>query len=390
MPESEDIALLRQYSEEHSETAFATLVERYVNLVYSTALRRAGSAPAAEEITQAVFILLAKKADSLGGKTVLSGWLYHTAQLTAANFLRGEIRRQQREREAHMQSILNEPPTETWMQIAPLLEDAMARLGTRDRDAIVLRFFENKNLREVGAAIGTSEDAAKVRVNRALEKLRKMFAKRGVNSTTSVIAGAITAHSVHAAPAVLTKTIFAVAIAKGATAGTSTLALVKGALKVMAWTKAKTAMAVGVGVLFAAGSATIAVKEIKQKVQASSDVADDSWRVRVFDSRVMDKAKPQVKILPAKQAPGGYGSSANACMGIGASVGEIVTMAYQHGSTRTILPQKMPGGRYDFIAKSPPGSDAGAAFAALQEEVKKQFGLIGHLETRDEDVLVLV
>src|SRR6185503_18921981 len=113
MPESEDIALPRQYSEEHSETAFATLVERYVNLVYSTALRRAGSAPAAEEITQAVFILLAKKADSLGGKIVLSGWLYHTAQLTAANFLRGEIRPQQREQKAHMQSILNEPPTET-------------------------------------------------------------------------------------------------------------------------------------------------------------------------------------------------------------------------------------------------------------------------------------
>src|ERR1044071_3566406 len=101
MPESEDIELLRQYQEENSETAFNALVERYINLVYSTALRRAGSSSAAEEITQAVFILLAKKAGAIGKNTVLSGWLYHTTQLTAANFLRGEIRRQRREEEAH-------------------------------------------------------------------------------------------------------------------------------------------------------------------------------------------------------------------------------------------------------------------------------------------------
>src|SRR5215472_2473105 len=110
MPEPDDITLLRQYTGEHSEAAFTALAERHVNLVYSTALRRAGSPHAAEEITQAVFIILARKAGSLSAKTVLSGWLYHTARLTAGNFLRGEIRRQQREQEAHMQSILNEPP----------------------------------------------------------------------------------------------------------------------------------------------------------------------------------------------------------------------------------------------------------------------------------------
>ena len=390
MPESDDITLLRQYAEGNSEAAFAALVERYVNLVYSTALRRAGTPEAADEITQAVFILLAKKASAIGDKTILSGWLYHTTQLTAANFLRGEIRRQRREQEAHVQSVLNEPqPTdEAWRQIAPQLEDAMARLGTRDRDAIVLRFFENKNLREVGAALGASEDAAKVRVSRALEKLRKIFATHGVKSTTAVISGVISVKSVHAAPAALVKTISTVAIAKGTTAGTSTLALVKGVLKVMAWTKAKTAVAVGVGVLLAAGTTTVAVKEIKQKVQASTG-EDDSWRVSVFDSKVLAKAKPQVRILPATQAPGGYGSSANACMGIGASVKEILTMAYQHGSTRTIFPSKIPGGRFDFIAKLPPGSNPEAAFAALQDEVKKQFGLMGHVETRDEEVLIL-
>ena len=285
-----------------------------------------------------------------------------------------------------MQSVLNDPPPadEAWRQIGPLLEDAMAGLSARDRDALVLRFFENKNLRDVGAAIGTSEDAAKVRVSRALEKLRKMFTRRGVNSTTSIIAGAITVHSVHAAPAALIKTISSVAIAKGAAGGTSTLALVKGVLKVMAWTKAKTAVVVGVGLLLAAGTTTVAVKEITR---------DDSWRVRFFDSDVLDKAKPQVRILPAKSLPGGYGTSLLShggfgMMGIAAPVKGIVAIAYDANLLRTIFPADMPRGNYDFIAKLPPGSKKDA-FEALQEEVKKKFGLIAHTETREIDVLLL-
>ena len=214
MPEPEDIALLKQYAGEHSEAAFAMLVARYVNLVYSAALRSAGNEHAAQEITQAVFIVLARKADKLSRHTVLSGWLYQTARLTAANYLRTEIRRRNREQEAYMQAILNEPESGAWRQIAPLLDDAMGRLGEKDRDAIVLRFFENKSLGEVGLALGASEDAAKMRVNRALEKLRKIFSKRGVNSTTAAIAGAVSANSVQTAPVALAKTISVVAAAK--------------------------------------------------------------------------------------------------------------------------------------------------------------------------------
>ncbi len=393
MQESDDITLLRLYAEEHSEAAFAALTERHVNLVYSTALRRAGSPHAAEEITQAVFILLSKKAKSLRSKTVLSGWLYSTARLTAANFLRGEIRRQHREQEAHMQSILNEPPAgETWTQIAPLLEDAMAKLGERDRDALILRFFENKNLREVGVAIGTNEDAAKMRVNRALEKLRKMLGKNGVHSTTSVIAGVVSAHSVHAAPLGLAKTISAVAIAKEvAAASGSTITLVKGVLKVMAWTNAKTAIVVGVGMLLAAGTTTIAVKKFSQPVVAK--VADDSWRVRYFNSQALERAQPQVKILPAKSPSGGYGISINkgnvACMGIGTPVQDIVSTAYQESPCRTLFPEGMDNGNYDFIAKLPPGAKPQEVYGALQEELKKELGLAAHSETRERDVLIL-
>src|SRR5271156_272115 len=137
MPETDDIALLKEFAETDSETAFAEIVSRHLNLVYSTALRATSDAHAAQEIAQAVFIILARKAKSLGAKTILPGWLYQTTRLTAANHLRGEIRRQKREQEAFMQSTLNETESGAWLQIAPLLEDAMARLGEKDRNAVV-------------------------------------------------------------------------------------------------------------------------------------------------------------------------------------------------------------------------------------------------------------
>ena len=159
-----------------------------------------------------------------------------------------------------MQTILNESGGEVWPKIAPLLDDAVAALREKERRAIVLRFYEGRSLREVGLALGASEEAAKKRVGRALEKLRQSFAKRGVDSTTAAIAETISAHSVQMAPLALAKTISAVALAKGATASTSTLTLIKGALKIMAWTKAKTAIVTGVGILLVAGTATVMVE----------------------------------------------------------------------------------------------------------------------------------
>src|SRR5947209_2639878 len=148
MPESGDISLLKQYAK-GDESAFTVLVERYVHLVYCTALRQVGNPSHAEEISQAVFIILTQKAESLSPGTILSGWLYQTTRLTAVNFLRSEIRRQQREKESYMQSALTESNSAAWTQIAPLLEEAMGRLGEADRNAILLRFFENKTAHEV-------------------------------------------------------------------------------------------------------------------------------------------------------------------------------------------------------------------------------------------------
>ncbi|HZL79925.1 MAG TPA: DUF6263 family protein [Candidatus Limnocylindrales bacterium] len=212
-----------------------------------------------------MFIILARKAESLGPQTILPGWLCRTARYASANALTIQWRRQHREQEAHMQSILNEAanePVETWNQIAPLLDGAMEQLGQKDHDALVLRFFEGRNFREVGAALGASEDAAKMRVNRALEKLRKFFTKRGVSSTAAIIAGMLSANSVQAAPVLLAKSVTAVAIAKGAAASGSTLTLIQGALKLMAWTKAKTAIVIGTASILTIGTTVFIVEEI--------------------------------------------------------------------------------------------------------------------------------
>jgi len=261
MTGTDDIELLRQFAVENSEAAFAALAARHVHLVYSTALRQVGNSHSAEEITQAVFIILARKAKSLSSKTILTGWLHQTARLTAANFLRTEIRRRNREQEAFMQSALNE--TETWTQIAPLLDDAISKLGGRDRNAILLRYFENKSAREMAAALRVDEPAAQKRVTRAVEKLRKYFAKRGVTLTAAAIAGAVSENSVQAAPVGLAATV--TAAAKGAAVSASTLTLIKGALKIMAWTKMKMAVVVGVAAILAVGTTTVTIKEINNR-----------------------------------------------------------------------------------------------------------------------------
>ena len=376
----DDIALLKQFAETNSESAFAEIVSRHLNLAYSTALRSTGNAHAAQEISQAVFIILARKAKSLGAKTILSGWLYQTTRLTAANYLRTEIRRRNREQEAYMQSILNESESAAWLQIAPLLEDAMARLGEKDRNAVVLRFFENKNLREVGAALGASEDAAKMRVNRALEKLRKIFAKRGVALSATIIAGAVSANSVHAAPIGLAATISATAVKSSAVAA-STLTLVKGALKIMAWTKTKTAIVTTVIVILTAGTTTVTVKEIRAHETYH-------WQVRNANSDVLRRVPPQVKIAHAKypemMGSGSVSIENGKTMGVALSAEAILEMVYGQSPARTIFLDKAPPGKYDYIANLRSGNEE-----ALKNESKRIFGLAGRRETRETDVLLL-
>jgi RNA polymerase sigma factor (sigma-70 family) len=268
MRPTDDSELLTAYTARNSEEAFTELVGRYVALVYSAAMRQVGEPHLAEEITQAVFIMLARKAQVVSGHTTISGWLCRVAYFVSRDALRAERRRQHREQIA-LQKQNNATDT-NWTQIAPLLDEAVAQLSEKDRSAIVLRYYEQKSLGEVGGVLGVDADTAQKRVSRALEKLRKFFIKRGVASTTAIIAGAISANSVQAAPVALAKSVAVVAVAKGAAASGSTLTLIKGALKIMAWTKAKTAIVVGVGVLLITGTTSV-VMEAKARADRQKD-----------------------------------------------------------------------------------------------------------------------
>src|SRR5258706_8517900 len=146
---SDDMALVREYARSKSEQAFATLVSRHVNLVYSVALRQVGNPHLAEDITQGVSVILARKAESLDPKTILRGWLSRTARFVSVNALKAQRNRQLREQESQMQSSLNRSDADTWTQIAPWLDEALNCLAEREHDAVVLRFFDGKELKQV-------------------------------------------------------------------------------------------------------------------------------------------------------------------------------------------------------------------------------------------------
>ena len=239
----DDAELLMEYAVRGSEAAFGELVDRYISLVRSTALRIIGNAHLAEEATQAVFIILAKKAGRMRKGTILSGWLYRTTRFAATRVLRSELRRGRWEGLAAAQTTAAPGEVEpVWEQLTPMLDAALAQLSEADRVAVVLRFFENKSLREVGFTLGITEGAAKKRVARALEKMRTYFSKRGVLLPAAVIGGALSGNALQAAPPGLATAVCSLAAGKGAAAGPTTLALVKGTMKAMFWSKTKFAV----------------------------------------------------------------------------------------------------------------------------------------------------
>jgi len=240
-----DSELLRRYRESRCERAFTELVERHIDFVYSAARRQVGgNADLAKDVAQQVFIELAQKASSLSPETVLTVWLYTRTRFAASKALRSEQRRHAREEKACMEL---QPPTPEpeWDELQPVLDTVMHELDERDRTAVLLRYFEKRPLADVGARLGLTEDAVRMRLSRALDKLRELLARRGVTSTTAALAGLLAQQTVTAAPAGLALNIAGTALASASatTTGLTLSAIMATKLKIALATAAVIALA---------------------------------------------------------------------------------------------------------------------------------------------------
>jgi RNA polymerase sigma factor (sigma-70 family) len=215
---TEDALLLNQFVTRGDEEAFRALVERHFDLVYSVALRQLnGDSHLAQDVAQFVFTDLARKAARLSHREVLSGWLYEAARLTAGKTVRTEQRRRAREKAAHTMQESSTEASPDWEQLRPALDGAMGQLSVKDRNAVLLRFFEGQNFRKVGEALGISEDAAQKRVSRALENLRSVLGRRGISLPASALALMLATSTVQSAPVGA-----AISVASGSLAGIAT------------------------------------------------------------------------------------------------------------------------------------------------------------------------
>jgi RNA polymerase sigma factor (sigma-70 family) len=289
--EMTDIDLLREYVTKRSEEAFSSLVRRHLNLVYSAALRQVRSPQLAEEVAQSVFTDLSRTAARLRPGTVLPAWLYLVTRRTAVDVIRGESRRHERERIAAEMTDMNSTPSE-WTEIEPLLDEAMEALQEKDREALLLRYFANQSLRDVGAALGTSENAAQKRVGRAVEAMRAFFHRRGVTVGASGLVLLLSSRAVSAAPSTLLAPLAAKAFVG---AGVSTVTAV-GLTKVIAMTTlqktvvgAALAVAIGFG-LYEAHEAS----QLRAKVRSLQEQAAQPLPAR---------SEPNPEELAAVQAP---------------------------------------------------------------------------------------
>ncbi len=272
-----DNSLIAEFNARRSEDAFAALVRQHVNLVFATALRQVGDAGAAEEITQNVFVALAQAAGKLGSHPTIAGWLHQTALNKSREWLRGELRRRKREQVAVNLDLARAEGDSVWSPLVPLLDEALLELREPDRQAVILHFMEGQTFHEVGSALGVGEDAARKRVNRCLDQLTHFFRRRGFAPPALAAGTPLFALSSHAAPTGLAASATTAGLAAvHSAASTSTLTLIKGALKIMAWTKAKTAIVTGVVVLFTAGTATVVVEKVAHANSLKQRLPDGS------------------------------------------------------------------------------------------------------------------
>jgi RNA polymerase sigma factor (sigma-70 family) len=302
--------LLAQYIQHGSEEVFRELVARYVDLVYSTALRLVeGDSHRAKDVSQIVFVDLASKARTFSSDIKLGGWLHRHTCFVAANTLRGERRRQFRERQAVEMNALHDDAGTNFAAVAPLLDEAIDELNETDREAILLRFFEQQDFRAVGKAIGQSEDAARMKVNRALEKLEALLKQRGLTTTAAALFVALSVNAVQAAPIGLAVTFSTAAFAGTAISTTTVLTATK-TIAMITLQKtlitATIAVAVGVGIYEANRAAALqrelhileksSAEQAHQLRQERDDAANQLAQLRTDNERLNRNTSELLKL----------------------------------------------------------------------------------------------
>ena len=261
----QDSTFLQRFLATRDEQAFAELVRTHVDLVYSAARRQVRDDAAAQDVTQQVFVLLAAKARSIRSGEAVAGWLLATTRYVALNSHRAEGRRRRHEREA---AVMHEQQRSgggvpRWEAIAPLLDEAVAKLKREDRDAVALRYFQGRSVADVAALLGVSQEAAQKRLSRAVERLRELFARRGVHTSADALSSVMMANALIAAPAALGSAVAGTALSTTTTTAAATTTSVKGAMTIMAIAKTKMVAASVAAVMLVGVTGTIAYQQIR-------------------------------------------------------------------------------------------------------------------------------
>jgi RNA polymerase sigma factor (sigma-70 family) len=304
---NDDAALLRHYVANRSEAAFTELVRRHIGLVHATALRRVGGdAHLADDVTQTVFITLARKAPTLLGRSSLAGWLYLSTQLAAAGVVRGEQRRKAREITAHTMDLTNAPdqPSAGLAQLRPLLDDALVTLKDDEREAVVLRFFQQQTFAEIGDALRVTEEAARKRVDRSLDKLHALLSRRGITTSVAALGVALTAAGVSTLPESLVARVTTAAVTQAAADAAAVTAT--GVATTLVPVAAAAAVALGALALLtqhhAQESLAAEVAQLARQNEAIPLLRTENERmVRAIDQA--DNRPGSVAVAPAARAP---------------------------------------------------------------------------------------
>ena len=286
--------LLAEYAETGSEPAFRELTSRYVDLVHSAALRLVnGDLHLAQDVTQTVFADLSRLARSLSSDVMLGGWLHRHTCFVASKTMRAERRRVARERQAVEMNATEDHSAANLALVAPILDEAINQLNAEDRTAILLRFFEQQDFQSVGVALGSNEEAARKRVDRALGKLESHLKHRGVALSAVALGSTLAASAVSAAPVGLAVSISTIAIAGTAGSGVTTITI----LKIMSMTKLK------VGIITAVVAAGVSIPWVMQhNTQTKLNAANEALRQQTEQQEHLSAENARLAKLSSQMA----------------------------------------------------------------------------------------